>query len=68
MADHKREEYLEESVPDQQAVIEEGLQDATGDLSADGLEKNFDRQEKLVELRENLQELTGPQEDQRGNP
>ncbi|GMA14018.1 hypothetical protein E5F05_18755 [Deinococcus metallilatus] len=67
MADTKREDYLDESDLDQNTVIEEGMQGATGDMDADGLEKNFDRQEKLSELRENLQDVTAPQEDQRGN-
>ncbi|GAA5535170.1 hypothetical protein [Deinococcus aluminii] len=67
MADTKREDYLDESDLDQNTVIEEGMQGATGDMDADGLEKHFDRQEKLSELRENLQDVTAPQEDQRGN-
>ncbi|ABF46382.1 hypothetical protein Dgeo_2088 [Deinococcus geothermalis DSM 11300] len=67
MADTQREEHLEESDLDQQAVIEEGMQGATGDMNANGLEKKVDRQEKLSELRENLQDLTEPQQDQPGN-
>ena len=67
MADTQREEHLEESDLDQQAVIEEGMQGATGDMNANGLEKKVDRQEKLSELRENLQDLTEPQQDHPDN-
>ncbi|GAA5513153.1 hypothetical protein Dcar01_01879 [Deinococcus carri] len=62
MTDSKREdntEHMEQPDLDQNTVIEEGMQGATGDVDANGLEKNFDRQEKLDELRENLQDVGG---------
>lgn len=62
MTDTRREdntEHMEQPDLDQNTVIEEGMQGATGDVDANGLEKNFDRQEKLDELRENLQDVGG---------
>lgn len=44
---------------DQQEVIEEGMQGADGNVDANGLEGGADRQERLEELRENLQDMTG---------
>ncbi|GGM00515.1 lycopene cyclase family protein [Deinococcus aerophilus] len=44
---------------DQQEVIEEGMQGATGNVNADGLAPDVDRQEKLAELQENLSEVSG---------
>ena len=67
MADTQREEHLAESDLDQEAVIEEGMQGATGDMDANGLEKKVDRQEKLSELRGNLQDLTEMQQDHPDN-
>lgn len=55
MDDPKNNEH---TAMDQQAVIREGMQGATGEVDANGLEKNFDRGEKLEELRENLQDVT----------
>jgi len=43
---------------DQQEVIEEGMQGADGNVDANGLSAGTDRQERLEELRENLQGLT----------
>ncbi|WP_034386647.1 hypothetical protein [Deinococcus sp. YIM 77859] len=53
----------------EQDVIEEGMQGATGEVDANGLEKNFDRKEKLDELQDNLQDLTRGTtgEEQQGN-
>ena len=43
---------------DQQEVIEEGMQGADGDMDANGLSHHGSRQERLEELRENVQGLT----------
>ncbi|SMB95854.1 hypothetical protein [Deinococcus hopiensis] len=53
---------------DQQEVIEEGMQGADGNVDANGLERGADRQEKLEELRENVQGLTtaGQQDEEAG--
>ncbi|CAM3892454.1 lycopene cyclase family protein [Deinococcus frigens] len=44
---------------DQQEVIEEGMQGAVGNVNADGLAPDVDREEKLEELRENMAEVSG---------
>ncbi|GGO29161.1 putative carotenoid cyclase [Deinococcus humi] len=44
---------------DQQEVIEEGMQGATGNVDADGLDPDVNRQKKLEELRENIAEISG---------
>ncbi|WP_052195385.1 lycopene cyclase family protein [Deinococcus radiopugnans] len=44
---------------DQQEVIEEGMQGATGNVNADGLAPDVNRQKKLEELRENVAEISG---------
>lgn len=58
MTDPKRENGGTETHLDQQKVIREGMQGATGETDANGLEKNFDRDEKLSELQDNLAEVT----------
>lgn len=60
----------EHTATDQQEVIEEGMQGADGEVDANGLAKNFDREEKLSELQNNLQDMTqpvSPGEEQQGN-
>ncbi len=44
---------------DQQEVIDEGMQGATGNMDADGLAPDVNRQKKLEELRENVAEISG---------
>lgn len=44
---------------DQQEVIEEGMQGAVGNVDADGLAPDVNRQQKLEELRENVAGLSG---------
>ena len=44
---------------DQQEVIEEGMQGATGNVNVDGLAPDVDRQKKLEELRENIAGISG---------
>ncbi|EYB69560.1 hypothetical protein DEIPH_ctg004orf0070 [Deinococcus phoenicis] len=68
MSDPKREEHLEQPDLDQHDVIEEGMQGGTGDMDANGLEKNFDREEKLGELRDNLADVTAPGEGRQDSP
>lgn len=42
---------------DQQAEITEGMQGATGDADANGLDPKADPQEKLAELEKNMQDI-----------
>ncbi|MVN85975.1 hypothetical protein GO986_04275 [Deinococcus sp. HMF7620] len=44
---------------DQQDVIEDGMQGATGNADANGLDPNANLDEKLEELRENLTPISG---------
>lgn len=57
MTDQKTGENAVVSDADQNEVVGEGMQGGTGEMDANGLEKNFDREEKLSELRENLQDV-----------
>lgn len=41
----------------QNEVVQETMQGGEGEMDANGLGKNFDREEKLGELRENLQDM-----------
>lgn len=43
---------------DQQETVREGMQGATGEADANGLAQNFDREEKLGELQDNLADVT----------
>jgi hypothetical protein len=57
MTDQKTGENAVVSDTDQHEVVSEGMQGGTGEMDANGLEKNFDREEKLSELQENLQDV-----------
>ncbi|WP_019588754.1 hypothetical protein [Deinococcus apachensis] len=55
MTDRKTGENAALSDEAQNEVVEETMQGGEGEMDANGLGKNFDREEKLGELRENLQ-------------
>ena len=58
MTEYKDRELNDPSDIDLNAEIGEGMQGASGDMDANGLESGTDREEKLSELEENLQGLT----------
>lgn len=68
MTDQKTGENAVVSVADQNEVVSEGMQGGTGEMDANGLEKNFDREEKLSELRENMQDVVDSGEGEAGEP
>ncbi|WP_216321391.1 hypothetical protein [Deinococcus aestuarii] len=59
MTDYKSRELNDPSDIDLQDTIDEGMQGASGDMNANGLEGGADSEQKLEELGENLQGLTG---------
>ncbi|GBF08243.1 hypothetical protein DAERI_270017 [Deinococcus aerius] len=62
MTDHKTGENAALSDEAQNEVVQETMQGGEGEMDANGLGKNFDREEKLGELRENLQGMASPAE------
>lgn len=62
MTDHKTGENAALSDEAQNEVVQETMQGGEGEMDANGLGKNFDREEKLGELRENLQGMASPEE------
>lgn len=58
MTEYKDRELGDPSDIDLGDDIQEGMQGASGDMDANGLEPGADREEKLGELRDNLQGLT----------
>ncbi|MEF2276773.1 hypothetical protein V3W47_00585 [Deinococcus sp. YIM 134068] len=58
MTEYKDRELNDPSDIDLNADIGEGMQGASGDMDANGMESGADREERLGELEENLQGLT----------
>ena len=59
MTDYKDRELNDPSDIDLNDTVEEGMQGASGDMNANGLESGADPEQKLGELEQNLQGLTG---------